>query len=344
MTSGRSIESLWRDDSAAPAATRALLSAASWIYRGGRALDRGLHECGLLRRRSLPVPVASVGNLAAGGVGKTPFVGWLARELAARGCSVLVVARGYGRRPGARLNDEGEMLERAGARIVQDPNRFRAALAALRERPADLVLLDDGFQHEALARAIDVVLVDARAPFGNGRLLPRGPLREPREALARATHVFAARAELADAAAIDSLRAEVARLAPKARFGAVRFEIAALRRGERKLEPAALRGRDVVLLTGVGSPDSVAATIERLGGRVKDQLRFPDHHDFAPAELEQARVRAQALGAELVVTAKDAVKLDRLGEPERHLVLEQEVVVSEGGEELLRELAALRGS
>ncbi len=344
----RSIESWWRDEALAPSppVLGPLLSCASVVYRGGRALHRGLFAAQILQRRRLPIPVVSVGNLAVGGVGKTPFVGWLARELVARGRRVLVVARGYGKAFGARLNDEGEWLERAapGARIVQAPDRFRAATEALAAAPADIALLDDGFQHERLARDLDVVLLDGRAPFGNGRLLPRGPLREPPAALRRARFVLVTRAELAPCGALEQIRARVVALAPAARFGVVSFEIAALRRGSGREPPDALRGRAVVLFTGVGSPESVRANVEQRGATVVDELAFPDHHAFTREELEQARARAAGLSAALVVTEKDAVKLDRFGAPERYLVLEQRVVVADGGRELIAAIEALSSS
>lgn len=350
MTGGsqgrHAIENWWSDERVAPAPVRALLGCASLLYRCGRTIHRGLYASGLRRRRRLPVPVVSVGNVTVGGSGKTPFVAWLARELAQRGSRLLVVGRGYGRPAGSRLNEEGEWLERVlpAVRVVQAADRFRAARTALAQAPADLVLLDDGFQHEALARDLDVVLVDARVPFGNGRLLPGGPLREPLSALARARFVFATRAELAAPGRLAALRERIAASAPRARVGTVRFEIGALRRGDAREPPALLNGRDVVLLTGVGSPASVRATVERLGARVAQELAFPDHHPFERAELDAARARADARGAELVVTAKDAVKLDRLGGSGRYLVLEQEVAVDEAGAGLVDAIGRLVGA
>jgi tetraacyldisaccharide 4'-kinase len=346
MASGQagrhSIEEWWRDEPPPPAPLRALLSAASLLYRAGRALHRGLYAAGLKRRGRLAAPVVSVGNLTVGGAGKTPFVAWLACELSRRGRSVIVLGRGYGRAATAELNEEGEWLARLLppplVRVVQAPDRFRAAQLALREQPADVVLLDDGFQHEALVRDLDVVLVDASDPFGNGRLLPRGPLREPLAALRRAHFVFLTRAELAPAERLRSLKEQVAALAPGARLGVVRFEVAALRGGGERGPPKRLAGRAVVLLTGVGSPRAVRASVERLGARVAEELAFPDHHPFTRAEVERALARARALSAELVVTSKDAVKLDRLGDAGRYLVLEQEPAVVEGGERLLEEL------
>src|SRR5688572_14608644 len=254
---GQAIASWWRDDPPAPAAAAALLTGLSVLYRGARALHRGLYAAGLKRRRRLPIPVVSVGNVTVGGTGKTPFVAWLARELIRRERRVLVLARGFGRAAGASHNDEGEWLDRAapGVRVVQSPDRVRAAAAALSAAPADVAILDDGFQHEPLARDLDVVLIDASDPFGNRRLLPRGPLREPLAALRRAQFVFLTRAELASEADVERLAAEVRALAPAARVGTVRFEIASLRKGADR--EAVVVGASGVDVPGMARPRRV---------------------------------------------------------------------------------------
>ncbi len=343
----RRIEEIWRSGTGS-IVLRALLTLASGPYAVGRAAHRALYALGIRRRTRLPVPVVSIGNLVAGGVGKTPFAAWLARELLARGLRVMVLGRGYRRARGARLNDEGLWLERVvpQASIVQDPRRHSAAQRALAATPCDVVLLDDGFQHEPLARDLDVVLVDSRTPLGNGRLLPRGPLREPPAALQRADWIFATRAEQLADGALEPVRALVHELAPHAQFGVVRFEIAAVRRGAEQLPAAWLCGRAVALLTAVGDPAAVRATVERLGGRVVVELAHPDHHLYTAAELGAAARDAERLGAELVVTEKDAMKLDALAIRNAPVwaVLVQQVTVVEGGAALVEAVVALRNS
>src|SRR5262249_14997671 len=158
--------------------------------RGARAVQR------------LPVTVVSVGNLTVGGTGKTPAVVWLCALAAARGRRPGVLARGYGRAPGARLNDEGEMLARALPGLLQDQAPARAAAGRrLLALGADFVVLDDGFQHRRLHRDVDLVCLDARLPFGNGRCLPAGELRERPDGLRRADAVILTRADGLDPAA-----------------------------------------------------------------------------------------------------------------------------------------------
>lgn len=344
MAAGSSLESIW--DGATPAwPTRFALDAASLLFAAGRALHRGLYQLGLRRRIRLPAVVVSIGNLAVGGVGKTPVAAWLAHELLARGLRVMVLARGYRRAPGAALNDEGAWLaaREPQLRVVQAADRASAARAALAQERCDVILLDDGFQHERLARDLEVVLLEAAAPFRNGRRLPRGPLRDPPAALARADWVVATRCERLALDALARCKAELLRHAPHARFAALRFVIASLRRGARREAATALAGQPVVLCTGVGAPAQVRATALLLGARVVAELRHPDHHAFTAADLAAAHALAERHGATLLVTAKDAVKLDALAPDaaERYAVLEQEVAPVEGGGELLEEIVAL---
>lgn len=291
----------------------------------------------------LPSCVVSVGNLVAGGVGKSPFCRWLAQALTERGHSVLILARGYGRARGAAWNDEGAWLaaELPGVRVVQDPDRARVGAAALREAAADVVLLDDGFQHERLARDVDVVLVDAAAPFGNGRLLPAGPLREAPTALRRAHFVAATRCEQVPVASVPAVAARIAAVAPAARFMAVRFPIAAVRHGDARLPATALAGRAVVLWTAVGAPAAVERTLALHGARVVARQLHDDHHRFTVADRAAAIALAAQVGAPLVITTKDAVKVAALpGGGADCLVLEQGVEV-DGAEPLLARIAEL---
>jgi tetraacyldisaccharide 4'-kinase len=340
MTLHRTLERAWRADGGA--AISVWLRPFTAVYRLGRAFHRALYRFGLRTRIELPACVVSVGNLVAGGVGKTPFCAWLAQALLERGHEVLILARGYGREAGARLNDEGQWLAARlpRVRVVQDRDRARAGAAALSDRPADIVLLDDGLQHERLARDLEIVLIDVTSPFGNGRLLPAGPLRETPAALRRADFVVATRCEQAAAGAAQDLEERVRRLAPAARFLASRFPIVALRRGDERLPADSLSGRDVVLWTAVGSPAAVERTLASLGACVVARQLHPDHHRFTGADAAAARKLSKTARAPLVITAKDAVKVERLAGLEVDcFVLEQGVEVADGS----RLLQAIEG-
>jgi tetraacyldisaccharide 4'-kinase len=336
MVDRRRLERIWEGEAEASAPLRIVLAIGSVAWGLGRRLHRALYAAKLRRRVRLPCPVISVGNVTVGGSGKTPCVAALARMLAAKGKRVVVLARGYGRQPGAKLNEEGEWLAAAlpSVRVIQDPDRAGAAKRALAESPADVVLLDDGFQHERLERDLDLVLVDATFGFGNGKLLPAGPLRERPEALARADFAILTRCELADDEEIARARAALLAAAPGVLQLHARLDLSGLRHGGEKVAPYELKGRELLLATGVGRPSAVARTVSRLGAVVVDHVRFPDHHAYTRAEVEELLERAGAIDVWLATTEKDAVKWDALCPDRRgdYIVLEQGFALTEGRE------------
>ncbi|MBL8725589.1 MAG: tetraacyldisaccharide 4'-kinase [Planctomycetes bacterium] len=304
------------------------LRAALWpfglAYGAAMAVRNWAFDAGLRRSHRLPVPVVSVGNLTVGGTGKTPTVQWLCARARAAGKRPGVLARGYGRAPGAELNDEGAMLQAALPWLLQeqDPDRV-AAGARLLARGADFVVLDDGLQHRRLHRDLDLVCLDARMPFGNGLCLPAGDLREFRSGLRRAGLVLLTRAEGLDAAAIAARAQKVRDLA-----GQEHLPVHATSHGPVAVrsEPdgtavplATLRGQPVVLLSAIARPGSFRATVEGLGARVVQELRHRDHHRFTAAEAAAAVALAERAGGWLLTTEKDAPKLRGCGVPFRVL-------------------------
>ena len=348
MVDRRRLERIWEGEAEAPAPLRIVLALGSVAWGLGRLLHRALYAAKLRSRVRLPCPVISVGNVTVGGAGKTPFVAALARMLAARGKRVVILARGYGRRPGAKLNEEGEWLAAAlpSVRVVQDPDRASAAKRALAESPADVVLLDDGFQHERLERDLDLVLVDATFGFGNGKLLPAGPLRERPAALARAHFAILTRCELAEEEEIARVRAALLAAAPGVLQLHARLDLSGLRHGGEKLAPYELKGRELLLATGVGRPSAVARTVSKLGAVVVDHVRFPDHHAYTRAEVDALLERASAIDVWLATTEKDAVKWDALCPDRRgdYVVLEQGFALTEGRERFEARLEEIVGS
>jgi tetraacyldisaccharide 4'-kinase len=297
---------------------------------------RRLYDRGWLPISHVDAPVVCVGNLSAGGTGKTPMVAWVVRALQARGFRPGVLARGYGATADGE-NDEARLLAREleGVPRVLDADRVRGARALL-ERGADAVVLDDGFQHRRLARDLDLVLVDATRPWGLAApepgtppvraFLPRGLLREGPRALLRAGAIVITRTDQVEAQELAALEEELEELAP-----GVPHVLAAHRpRGLRGLSggsaaPSALRGRVVDLVSGIGNPEAFEETVRSLGGEVRVHRRFGDHHDYGPDDLS-------GLGADdgwTVTTAKDAVKLEELL-PEAW-VLDVELDVLRGG-------------
>jgi tetraacyldisaccharide 4'-kinase len=258
------------------------------------------------------VPVVSVGNLTLGGTGKTPLVRWLGRWFSDRGIRLAVVSRGYGATAG-QLNDEARELQQAlpQAPHVQNPDRVAAARQAIAALGAQLIVLDDGFQHRRLGRDLDIVLLDALEPFGFGHVFPRGWLREPVEGLRRADVVVLSRADLVDAAGRAALWQTIREHAPQAIGAEV---IHAPRRlisaagAEMPLD--AVRGQPVAAFCGIGNPAGFRHTLETCGCRLLGFRAFSDHHRYTPAELDQMSDWAKGLGASMLVcTGKDLVKL-----------------------------------
>lgn len=356
----RLVEAIWWSPSPGPGASLLLppLLAAEAVFRASAAFRGMLYDRGILRAASAGVPVVSVGNLAVGGAGKTPAAMAIVERLLARGRRVAVLSRGYGaaRRDarvvsnGARVllgaaeaGDEPALVARRlpAAAVLCGPRRAALARTAVGVLGADALVLDDGFQHRALGRDLDVVVLDAVNPFGSGRLLPAGPNREPRSALRRADLVWLSRVDQAEPAAADALRAlarEATGRAPvESRHAPVDVLDGALERG---LGVEALRGERVLLLAGVARPAGFRRTVASLGAEIVAERLFPDHHRFAAAELEEALRAADAARCEAVVTTeKDAVRLPpRAAADPRIRVVRIEAEVVAGGEGLERAL------
>ena len=300
----------------------AAAAVASWFYGLGAKGRRGLYARRIFRVKRLPAPVISVGNLTVGGTGKTPMVACLAGLWRDRGKRVAILSRGYGGRSKAatRISD-GERLYQKPPEVGEEPYwlarvlpgvavytgacRYAAGLAAWEEFKPDLFLLDDGFQHFQLHRDLDIVLLDAASPFGNGCLLPRGPLREPVSALGAAQVLILTRYE----ALLHQPRlAALHKTFPDkeiftASISPVRVTSYPGGQGE---TPAALRDRSLMAFAGLARPEVFASTLQELGADLKGFQAFPDHHEYTEQELHELAAAARTHGAgALITTEKD---------------------------------------
>jgi tetraacyldisaccharide 4'-kinase len=283
----------------------------AWCYGAGVALRNARFDRGA-GVRTLPVPVVSIGNLVAGGTGKTPCVAWTVSALTSRGHRPLIAMRGYGARPGVQGDEELEYRSiLPNVPVVAHPRRADAVLSHLAAHPdaCDAVVLDDGFQHRGIARALDVVLVDATRPSLDDALLPSGWLREPAANLRRAHVVVVTRASEVDAA----LASRIAALHGRPPIAWTRhawrgLDLHASDGGGGRVATTWLRGRCVALVCGVGHPGSVVASLEAHGAKVVATRILRDHAAFDAASVrELARIAANADA--LVATRKDWVKL-----------------------------------
>jgi tetraacyldisaccharide 4'-kinase len=273
-----------------------LLQPLAWGYAAGAAARRRW-----TRPEHLALPVLCIGNLVAGGAGKTPVALSLARRLAAKGERVHIISRGYGgrlagpvrvdpaRHGAAEVGDEALLLaEAAPAWVARDR---AAAGRAAQAAGASLLLLDDGMQNPRFAKDLALLVVDGGYGFGNGRVLPAGPLRE---ALA---------AGLARADAVVLMGEDRAGIA--ARLGGAML----IRAGLVADAPQRFAGRPVVAFAGIGRPAKFFATLEATGARIAGRHGFADHHRYGEAELQRLADETAAAKAALVTTAKDWVRL-----------------------------------
>jgi len=328
-----------REESPAERLAAAPLAPLALAFGAGARLRRALHRRGLLRAQRLPCRVVCVGSLLVGGSGKTPAAAWLATGLARRGQRVAIASRGHGGRrggdpvvvsdgrrvlaSGAAAGDEAQLLaaHAPGVPVLVARDRARAGLRALSLFGAEILVLDDGFQHHRLRRDLDLVLLDAGIGFGNRRVLPRGPLREPVSAVRWAHAVGVVDGELR-----PEEEALLARFAP----GAFRFRAARRAHALRPLAggpaqaPGWLRGRAVGMLAGIARPASLRRTLEALGARVVAERRFRDHHRYAAADV----AGLAGLAPLWITTEKDAPKIHPAwvgGADVRALAIELEV-------------------
>lgn len=292
---------------------QAALRPLSGIFGCGVALRNLAYDAGLLRAYRARVPVVSIGNLAVGGTGKTPMTLWLSRALSQRGIKVAVVLRGYGgaatgvtvvsRGAGAevgtaQVGDEAVMLAKClDAIVVTAARRIEGATKAV-ELGAQVIILDDGFQHRALARDFDIVLVDGR----RGALLPAGPLREGAAALRRANAVIAIDDTGGDNAEANSAATHRMRIEATAVV-----ESSGGRWHERPL--VTLAGKRVVVVAGIARPERFYETVRDLDAEIVEVFEYTDHYAYETSDWQTISRRGQE--ADLIVTTeKDLVKLD----------------------------------
>lgn len=289
-----------------------------WLASGAYFLATSIRnysfDRGWVTVKRATIPVISIGNVTAGGTGKTPVVAYLAHLLRRKDIRVSLVSRGYGATAGA-VNDEALELERQLPDVphIQNPDRFAAVQLASEELAAQIVLLDDGMQHRRLHRDHEIVLIDATNPFGFNYLLPRGLLRESLSGLRRATIIMLSRADLVSAEERSRIWSVVQRYAPRAIALECNHQPSCLQRWPQRAESLELlRGKKILAFCGIGNPKAFRRTLENLNYHVAELLEFSDHCPYDRADVERLQhwVREHAARVDAVVcTAKDIVKL-----------------------------------
>ncbi len=313
---------------------RAVLRIASLAYGlavtiRNRRFDQkpaSIHHCG--------VPVISVGNLTTGGTGKSPVVCYLAQWFCSRGVRVAIVSRGYGRGD-ADENDEALELHSRLPDVphVQDPDRVAASKIAVQQFQAQLILMDDGFQHRRLHRDLNLLVIDASCPFGYGYLLPRGLLREPLAAIRRADVAIISRSNLIGDSELSAIESVLHSYHPSLPVARSNHDPKRLLEYPSQMSPIeSLSGAQVAVISAIGNPDAFLQTVRDCGANIIDSQALPDHDPYTTETIGRLREWISGLSEEItrvVCTHKDLVKLktDRLaGVPLSAVIIELTLV------------------
>ena len=339
----------------------AFLKGLSLVFAGIVSIRHFLYRVGIMRRYPLGIQVISIGNVTAGGTGKTPVTEIFARTLAAEGRKVAILSRGYRRKEApwwqrlftqviekplvvsdgrhvlldsATGGDEPYMLASnlPGVAVVVDRNRVKAGRYAVKRLGCDTLILDDGFQYQKLKHSVEVVLVDSTNPFGNGNLLPRGILREPARNLKRADIVFLTKCR----GDVSAVKAEIRKYNTTAEIVECNHVPKVLKDvwSREEFPLGWLRGKTVCTLSGIASPKGFENSLRGLGAKVVWCERYADHHRYDASEILYALNRSADMNADaLVTTEKDAVRFPRLeSSPIRCLYLRIAIEILAGGE------------
>jgi len=306
----------------------------SYLYRGALNAVDWSYLSGLKKEHDIPVPVISVGNITLGGTGKTPFTVYIADHFSATGKKPAVLMRGYG-------DDEHKMLSDTlpDIRVYPGRNRLKKSRDALKDG-ADLMILDDGYQHRKIRRDLNILLLDCPAPFGNGFLFPRGILREPVSAVKRADIVIITKSDSVDREQKDRIVNRVKGLVPGIPVLTAAHEpvsVSDITGNTYSLE--VIRGKRICAVSGIADPGYFEFTIKKTGGIPSKYFRFPDHYCYSQRDID--RIYAGCLGANselILVTGKDFVKmktLDLSRVRDKLVVLNIKIEITEGEERLI---------
>jgi tetraacyldisaccharide 4'-kinase len=300
-----------------------LLALASLPYRAASAARNLLYDREILKQIKLPCPVISIGNITAGGTGKTPLAILVANLLRERGYRPAILSRGYGGAgwPLCVVSDGNRILATAAIAgdeplliaqslpevpVITGADRAKTGIYAVEKLAANILVLDDAFQHRRLFRDLNIVLLRGEKPFANGHVLPWGPLREPPCALKRADILV----RTSSSGEVSTMSADP-RLPPLPQFQGAYHPLALRCMGEElTVSPTALQGKKICAFAGIAHPASFRETLTALGAKIVAFCTFPDHHPFSEADVADIQRAGTASGADMTVTTeKDGVRL-----------------------------------
>ncbi|HPC95869.1 MAG TPA: tetraacyldisaccharide 4'-kinase [Sedimentisphaerales bacterium] len=308
------------------------LGPASVGYRLAVGVRNSLYDHQMLSMHRVSVPVLCVGNLTTGGTGKTPLVVWLARLMSQKGLRAAILTRGYKARRACTAHhdtkvgnahpatDEPAELAAAcpGVPVIVNPDRIAGAAEAIRNHGAQVLLMDDGFQHRRLGRNLDIVTIDATCPFGYGRLLPAGLLREPVSGLTRAHAVVLTRSDQVSEETLRRIETQIRRIDPDLLVArSIHAPVGARRSDGVEIPPDELKGKKVFAFCGLANPTAFFTTAKACGCVLAGSQTYDDHYAYAQRDLADLCQAARSYGAELLLTTqKDWTKIASLSRPD----------------------------
>jgi tetraacyldisaccharide 4'-kinase len=299
------------------------LRAASWLYLIVIVLRNSSYCKGRSKTHRVNAAVISVGNITVGGTGKTPLVIWLCGLLRESGTFCAILTRGY-KLGKSKLSDEPAILTKCcpQAKVIVNPDRLAGARQGIDEFSAKVLVLDDGFQHRRLHRDIDIVTIDAMNPFGYGKVLPAGLLREPVAEIKRADAVVITRCDQIDGAELTMIEEELRVANPNLVIAcSIHAPLCARSVEHKRIAIEELKAKSVFAFCGIGNPDAFFGTISKLGLNIVGSRIYNDHYHYTQASLADICEEARYLNADIILTTdKDWTKTGLLMPAENMLL------------------------
>jgi tetraacyldisaccharide 4'-kinase len=302
-----------------------LLAGASIVYSLIVRLRNFFYDKHIFRIHNTQIPVISVGNITVGGTGKTPLVIWLCEQLNQNpkltiqnyNCAILTRGyKAYNSYCAMRNTDEPEMLSKScpNAKVIVNPNRVVGAAEAIGKFAAKIIIMDDGFQHRRLARDLDIVTIDATRPFGYGKILPAGLLREPVTSLKRANAVVITKCDYTNEADLDKLEEKLRTINPEMLISrSIHAPVYAVTTDNKKIKIQQFKDKRIYAFCGIGNPDTFLYTIKTLGCDLIGSKIYNDHHNYTDSCLSDIYKQAKHLKTDIILTThKDWTKIVRL--------------------------------
>jgi tetraacyldisaccharide 4'-kinase len=276
------------------------------LFERGVARSYGVTAAGLVTsdRTLATVPVISVGNITVGGTGKTPLVVWLSNLFREQNVNCVILTRGYKSARGE--NDEPGMLAKncPGTAVMVNPDRLAGAIEAVKKHRAQVLIMDDGFQHRRLHRDIDIVTIDAMQPFGYGRMLPAGLLREPVWALKRAQAAIITRCDLISRHNLTELTAAISRINSSLIVAQTIHNPVFAVSGGRQIPLEELKDKKIYAFCGIANPQAFLATVGLIGGNIVGSSIYDDHHNYTVGDANDIYRDAAKSDARIILTTE----------------------------------------